>query len=69
MNSTRIIGLVLLAVGAVLLVFGQNASEAPVEQLSNALTGRYTENTMWYIIGGVIALVAGGGMLLFGRRA
>ncbi|KZD03848.1 DUF3185 family protein [Oceanibaculum pacificum] len=68
MTGMRLIGLVLLAVGAILLVFGHNASEAPVDQLSNALTGRYTEDTMWYIILGVVALVAGGGLALFGRR-
>lgn len=60
MNATRLIGAVILAVGIVLLIFAYNASEAPVDQIANALTGRYSDRTMWYLILGVIGVVAGG---------
>ena len=60
MNATRLIGAVILAVGIVLLIFAYNASEAPVDQITNALTGRYSDRTMWYLILGVIGVVAGG---------
>lgn len=69
MAATRILGLVVLAVGIVLLVFGINATQAPLERLSDAVTGRYSQQTMWYLIGGVIAIVAGGLFALFGRRS
>ncbi len=57
-----ILGIAVLVLGAVLLGFGYHFSETPVDQISNALTGRYTDNTMWYIIVG-IALMIGGGVL------
>ncbi|MDP2740766.1 MAG: DUF3185 family protein [Pseudorhodobacter sp.] len=63
MTQTRIIGFVALAVGAVLLYFAWRGSNAPVDQLSEALTGRYTGNTMWYLLGGLIGVVAGGALL------
>jgi len=66
--NTQLIGIVALAVGAVLLYFGYNASQAPIDQLSNTLTGRYTDNTMWYVIAGVAMVATGIAVTLFGRR-
>ena len=63
MTQTNIIGLVVLALGAVLLFFAWRASQAPMDQMSEALTGRFTGNTMWYLLGGVVAVVAGVGLL------
>jgi len=59
MNIFRVIGTTLLIVGGVLLVFGIAATQKTGEQVVGKVTGRYTEQTMWYIIGG-IALIAGG---------
>jgi uncharacterized membrane protein YidH (DUF202 family) len=69
MSGARLLGLVLVAVGIVLLVFGYNASQAPLDQISETFTGKYRDSTMLYLIGGVIALVAGGFMAFAGRRA
>ena len=66
MTQTNIIGLVVLAVGAVLLFFAWRASQAPVDQMSEALTGRFTGNTMWYLLGGVVGVVVGAGLLFRG---
>ncbi|MGY6411747.1 MAG: DUF3185 family protein [Alkalilacustris sp.] len=66
MTQTNIIGLVALVVGAVLLFFAWRASQAPMEQMSEALTGRFTGNTMWYLLGGIVGVVAGAGLLLRG---
>ncbi|MEQ8251423.1 DUF3185 family protein [Oceanibaculum nanhaiense] len=68
MNTSRIVGIVALAIGVVLLIFAQQATQAPVEELSNTLTGRYTDETMWYLVAGVAAAVGGGALLIFGRR-
>ena len=68
MNSMRIVGLVIVAVGIVLLLFGLNAADSPVDQVSEAVTGRYTDTTMWYVIGGIAAIVGGGLLALFGPR-
>jgi hypothetical protein len=66
--NTQLIGIVALAVGAVLLYFGYNASQAPIDQLSNTLTGRYTDNTMWYVVGGIAMVATGIAVTIFGRR-
>jgi uncharacterized membrane protein YdcZ (DUF606 family) len=66
MSQTSIFGLVALTVGAVLLFFAWRASQAPMEQISEALTGRYTDNTMWYLLGGIVAVVVGAGLLYRG---
>ncbi|KPP85869.1 MAG: Protein of unknown function (DUF3185) [Rhodobacteraceae bacterium HLUCCO07] len=64
MSQSRIIGLVVLAIGGVLLFFAWRASTAPVEQVSEALTGRFTGNTMWYLLAGIAGVVVGAAMLL-----
>ncbi|MFO7921658.1 DUF3185 family protein [Rhodobacteraceae bacterium W635] len=66
MAQTHIIGFVALALGSILLFFAWRASNAPVEQISEALTGRFTGNTMWYLVGGVIGVVVGGALIFRG---
>ena len=68
MASSRIIGAVVFAVGAVLLGFAYHSSNAPLEELSNTLTGRYSNYTMWYMAVGVAAAVGGGLLVVFGAR-
>jgi len=69
MNTARIVGIVLVAVGAILLGFAYNATEAPVEQIANTLTGRYRDQTMWYIAIGAASVIGGGLLALFGNRS
>ena len=68
MSGSKIIGLVLLIVGAVLLYFGFNATESVGEQVVEGVTGKYTDETMWYLIGGGAAGVVGLVLLLFGKK-
>ena len=72
MSPQRILGIILLVVGAIVLMVGMNASHSVADQVSNSFTGRFTRDTMWYLIGGgaaalfgLLLVVAGGG----GRRA
>jgi hypothetical protein len=69
MSTQRILGLVLLIGGIVLIVLGVSASRSFGDQVSNFFTGRFSSTTMWYIIGGIVAVVLGGVLLLrrFGR--
>lgn len=60
----RILGIVILVVGIVVLGFGLNSTQAVGEKVVENLSGRFTENTMWYLISG-IALIVGGGALAF----
>lgn len=59
MGMSRILGVVLLVVGGLLLFFGYQASQSLGEQLAETVTGRFSDETMWYLIGGVAAVVAG----------
>jgi hypothetical protein len=63
------VGIVALVVGVVLLGFAYQSSNAPLEQIFSTLTGRYTDQTMWYLIGGVVLSAAGVLLIIFGRRA
>lgn len=68
--SPRILGIVILVVGLVLVAFGLNASDSVVDSVKENLTGRYTDKTMWYLIGGGVLAVAGALMALgVGKRS
>jgi hypothetical protein len=64
----RITGLVFAAIGLILLVFGLNSAESPGEQVTYAVTGGYSDATLWYLVSGISALVAGALMAAFGPR-
>jgi hypothetical protein len=68
-QMSRILGAVLLAIGVVPLIFAYRATNAPLEQISDTLTGHYSSQTMWYFMFGVGGAVAGGLLLACtGRR-
>ena len=64
----RIVGVALLVAGVALLVFGINASHSLADRVSDTFTGRFTQTTTWYIIGGIAAIAGGGAMIFFGAR-
>jgi len=69
MNNIKVLGITLVVIGAVLLVLGYRASGTPVDQLSDAFTGSYTDRTMLYLIVGVAAVVGGGLLAAFRGRS
>ena len=68
MNMSRVIGAVIFVIGVVLLGFAFHATNAPLEKLSDTLTGRYSNETMWYFAIGIAAAVGGGLLAMFGGR-
>jgi LPXTG-motif cell wall-anchored protein len=68
MRITQILGAVALVIGLALMGLAYHASNAPMEQVSNAITGRFTDQTMWYLILGIAAAVGGVLLVAFGRR-
>jgi hypothetical protein len=68
MSTRSILGIVLLVVGAALLYFGAQATDAPIEQAREALTGDYSDETMLYLICGAAAAIGGVALLLSGKR-
>ena len=68
MNTQRMAGIALLVIGLVLVVVGMNASDSLADQWNNFFTGHYTDTTMWYIFGGIAAVVVGLFLTLYGPR-
>lgn len=59
MSMNRIVALALIVLGVVLLYFGYQSSQGLDDQVSEALTGNFTDQTVFYLIGGAISLIAG----------
>jgi hypothetical protein len=58
--KTKIIGLVLLVVGAALIYWGYVESEAIGSKIAKTFTGSDSDNVMFKYIGGAVSVVAGG---------
>ena len=69
MHVNQLLGVVGIVLGAVLVGVAYDPSNAPMDRISEALTGRYTDHTMWYLILGIVAAVGGGLLALFGKRS
>lgn len=67
MNKT--ISLVLLVGGIILIIYGAAASDSTASGVSRFFTGNPTDKTMWLLIGGAIAVVAGGAGLMRGSKS
>jgi len=65
------VGILLLILGVVRIIVGVVASRSLADNISTVFRGRLTQNTLWYIIGGIAS--AGLGLLLtlgvFGRKS
>jgi LPXTG-motif cell wall-anchored protein len=68
MNPIRIAGALCVVAGIVLLILGYRASTAPLEQVSEAFTGRFTDRTTWMFVAGGAAVLGGLFLALFNKR-
>lgn len=68
MNLNRILGIGLLVVGILLLWFGLRATDSTSETVREGLTGRFSDKTTWYLVGGALLTIVGGGLALVGPR-
>jgi hypothetical protein len=59
MSIARVIGVILLGVGAVLIVLGIVASRSVADSLSSTFRGQLTQHTLVYLIGGIASAVVG----------
>jgi hypothetical protein len=59
MGPQRIVSIILVVVGVVLLVLGIGMSDSFADQLSRTFTGRFTDTTQWYIVGGLVSTIVG----------
>lgn len=67
MATNKILAFVLLVVGLILLFFAYQSSQSLGDQVSEAVTGRFTDSTTWLLILGAASAAAGVGLLLFNK--
>ena len=68
MTSQRVFAIILLALGSALLYMGMSASHSLADQFSHAVTGRFTDSTTWYLLGGLGSVTLGLLLFAFGAR-
>lgn len=68
MHWSRLVGIALVVVGAILLYFGYEASQSIAEEARRELTGSYSDDTTRYFIGGGAAAILGLLLALFGVK-
>jgi hypothetical protein len=66
--SNNIIGLMIFAVGIILLIFGFNASQSFSSDVSRFFSGNPTDRSMWLITGGAAAVILGLTLAIRGMR-
>ncbi len=67
MNKT--LSLAILIAGIILLIYGVSASESLGSEFSRLFTGKPTDETVWLLLGGIIATAVGAGGLLRSTKA
>jgi hypothetical protein len=67
MTNNRILAIVLVVVGMILLFFAYQSSQSIGDQVTEAVTGRFTDSTLWFLALGAASAAAGVGLLLFGK--
>ena len=65
MGSSKLVGVVLLVVGIALLFLGFKSSHSVGGEITETLTGQYTDETMLFLIGGAAAAAAGAFLTFF----
>ncbi len=68
MSNNKLIGVVLLAVGIVLLVMGYNASQSVGSQFKQVFTGSMSDKATMFYIGGAVLVAAGAWLAFLSRK-
>lgn len=65
----KIVSIALLILGIVIFGYGLNASDSVGSAFSRLFTGAPTDNTVWLLLGGGLAIAIGAGGLFRGSRS
>jgi uncharacterized membrane protein YidH (DUF202 family) len=60
----KIIGLAILVAGAILLYFGYTEYNSTASEMTEMVTGNPTDNAIWFLVGGAVAIIVGLGAIL-----
>ena len=66
---SKLLSLVILAVGIILIIYGVSASNSIGSSFSRMFTGSPTDKSLWLMIGGVVLAVIGLGGVFRGARS
>jgi hypothetical protein len=64
MSIFKILGSVALTLGFVIIMFGLNSTQKVGEQVFEGAVGRYSSETMKYLLGGLALIISGSACLL-----
>lgn len=59
MGAHNLAGVLLLVVGAILIYFGWDSSQPWGADFAQTVTEGFSEGTMWFFIGGALAIISG----------
>lgn len=66
MSALSIIGLIILVLGVFLIGVGLQKTQTLTNKVVEGITGRYTQKTIWTLIGGVCLVLIGGILMYIG---
>lgn len=66
MSVSSIFGLILLIVGVFLIGAGLQKTQTFTNKVVEGITGRYTQTTLWMLIGGGLLMLIGGILMYAG---
>ena len=58
-SMNKLLSIALLTGGVVLIIFGMNAYDSTSSDFSRFFTGSVTDKSIWLLVGGVAATIAG----------
>lgn len=67
--NNKFLAIVLLIIGLILLFLAYESSQSLGDQVTEAVTGRFTDSTIWFLILGAASAIVGVGLLQFGKSA
>lgn len=64
----KVIAIAILVVGVILLYFGYNEYNSAASKITETVTGSPTDNSIWFLIAGAVAVIVGIGALFTGKK-
>ncbi len=64
----KAVSLSLLIIGIILIIYGVSAADSIGSRFSRFISGSPTDETIWLLLGGVVATIVGAGGMFTGTR-